>query len=88
MKELVKKLNIKFNKKVLSYQQRVKYIWKDEVWLYRAKKDASKEVGQFIVYPDEIIDIYKAKINKVGYPISLFDILMSKIDGTSKLYKN
>ena len=62
-------------------------MWKDEVWLYRTKGDASDSVDEFIVYPEEIIGVYTGKIDKIGYPIAFVRKLLARFDGTSQLYK-
>ena len=62
-------------------------MWKDEVWLYRTKGDASNLPDEFVVYPEEVVGIYTGKIDKVGYPVAYVRKLLGKVDGTSKLYE-
>ena len=61
-------------------------MYKDELWRYYTKGDATESMDQFLVHPEVIIGIYSGKIDKIGYPVFLFNKLLSRLNGTSELY--
>ena len=80
-KNKLKKENIKLVHRIVKVQN-----YKDEIAGYYTKGDASDDIDQFFVYPDDVVGLYIGKINRIGYPIVLINKFISNFNGTRELY--
>ncbi len=74
--------------KTIKFVHRIEevYMYKDEIWRYHTKGDATDSIDKFAVYPKEVVGIYTGKVDRIGYPVVLLQRIISKFNGTDKLF--